>query len=126
MCAFLLLKADDLSQPFFSAFKFARLTRADFRSKRQASFQKPCQRKSRTRYVIALASNSDFKIAAPTQSRSHRRRRRIPGIQSVDRFRHDKTARQRQIEATDYQVDQLVYELYGLNEEEIKIVEGGE
>jgi hypothetical protein len=34
-----------------------------------------------------------------------------------------KTALQRQIEATDHQVDQLVYELYGLTEEEIKIVE---
>ena len=36
---------------------------------------------------------------------------------------HDKTALQRQIEATDKQIDQLVYELYGLSEEEIKIVE---
>jgi len=38
---------------------------------------------------------------------------------------HDKTLLQRQIEATDKQIDQLVYELYGLTEEEIKIVEGG-
>jgi len=38
---------------------------------------------------------------------------------------HDKTALQRQIEATDKQIDLLVYELYGLSEEEIKIVEGG-
>ena len=30
---------------------------------------------------------------------------------------------QREIEATDRQIDQLVYELYGLTEEEIKIVE---
>jgi len=30
---------------------------------------------------------------------------------------------QRQIEATDGQIDALVYELYGLTEEEIKIVE---
>ena len=36
---------------------------------------------------------------------------------------HDKTAIQRQIDATDRQIDQLVYELYGLTEEEIKIVE---
>ncbi|RIK62042.1 restriction endonuclease subunit M, partial [candidate division KSB1 bacterium] len=35
---------------------------------------------------------------------------------------HDKTALQRQIEATDKQIDQLVYELYGLSEEEIKII----
>lgn len=29
---------------------------------------------------------------------------------------------QRQIEATDRQIDSLVYEIYGLTEEEIKIV----
>jgi hypothetical protein len=32
---------------------------------------------------------------------------------------------QREIEATDKQIDKLVYELYGLTEEEIKIVEDG-
>ena len=37
---------------------------------------------------------------------------------------HEQTALQRQIEATDEQIDALVYELYGLTEEEIKIVEG--
>ena len=36
---------------------------------------------------------------------------------------HDKIALQRQIEATDRQIDALVYELYGLTEEEIEIVE---
>ena len=36
----------------------------------------------------------------------------------------DQTLLQRQIEATDKQIDKLVYELYGLTEEEIKIVEG--
>ena len=35
----------------------------------------------------------------------------------------DKTAIQRQIEITDRQIDNLVYELYGLTDEEIKIVE---
>jgi adenine-specific DNA-methyltransferase len=39
---------------------------------------------------------------------------------------HEKTALHRQIDATDEQIDQLVYELYGLTEEEIKIVEGAE
>jgi len=38
---------------------------------------------------------------------------------------NDKTKLQREIEATDRQIDQLVYELYGLTEEEIKIVEQG-
>ena len=36
---------------------------------------------------------------------------------------HQKTLLQRQIEATDRQIDQLVYELYDLTEDEIKIVE---
>jgi hypothetical protein len=35
----------------------------------------------------------------------------------------EKTVIQRQIDATDKQIDSLVYELYGLTEEEIKIVE---
>lgn len=37
---------------------------------------------------------------------------------------YEKTSLQRQIEATDKQIDKLVYELYGLTEEEIRIVEG--
>ena len=37
---------------------------------------------------------------------------------------HEQTGLQRQIEAIDGQIDALVYELYGLTEEEIKIVEG--
>ena len=37
--------------------------------------------------------------------------------------RHDKTTLQRQIDATDTQIDRLVYDLYGLTDEEIKIVE---
>jgi len=44
---------------------------------------------------------------------------------------HAKTPReqesiQRQIAATDKQIDQIAYESYGLTEEEIRIVEGGE
>jgi predicted nucleic acid-binding Zn-ribbon protein len=36
----------------------------------------------------------------------------------------EKTILQRQLDTVDRQIDQLVYELYGLTEEEIKIVEG--
>ncbi len=36
---------------------------------------------------------------------------------------HDKTVLQAQIDATDRQIDRLVYDLYGLTEEEIRIVE---
>ena len=39
---------------------------------------------------------------------------------------HYKTLLQRQITATDKQIDKLVYELYGLSDEEIGIVEGAE
>ncbi len=35
----------------------------------------------------------------------------------------EKEMLQRQIDATDQQIDKLVYELYGLTDEEIKIVE---
>jgi len=38
----------------------------------------------------------------------------------------DKERLQRQIDATDREIDQLVYDLYGLTEEEIAIVEGSE
>jgi len=38
----------------------------------------------------------------------------------------EKTFLQRQIEATDQQIDALVYELYGLTEEEIRVVGGKE
>jgi hypothetical protein len=40
------------------------------------------------------------------------------------RLPQDKEMIQRQIQATDAQIDRLVYELYELTEEEIKIVEG--
>jgi len=36
----------------------------------------------------------------------------------------EKTLIQRQIDATDRQIDRLVYDLYGLTEAEIAIVEG--
>ena len=38
---------------------------------------------------------------------------------------HEQESLRRTIEATDAQVDALVYELYGLTEDEIRIVEGG-
>ena len=45
---------------------------------------------------------------------------------SKARTADDKTLIQRQIDATDRQIDRLVYELYGLTEAEIAIVEGAE
>ena len=42
---------------------------------------------------------------------------------SEARISYEQTLLQRQIKAIDKQIDKLVYELYGLTEEEIKIVE---
>ena len=42
---------------------------------------------------------------------------------AASRLDHEQTALQRQIDETDKQIDDLVYELYGLTDEEIKIVE---
>ena len=44
-----------------------------------------------------------------------------PGFSASPR---EQEMRQRQIEITDAAIDRLVYRLYGLTEEEIKIVEG--
>jgi len=44
---------------------------------------------------------------------------------AVAKTGHDKTMLQRQIAATDRQIDRLVYKLYDLTDEEIKIVEEG-
>jgi hypothetical protein len=41
------------------------------------------------------------------------------------RTSHEQTLLKRQIKATDDQIDQLVYELYGLTEEEVRIVKAG-
>ncbi|MEE9614156.1 MAG: hypothetical protein V3W31_04260 [Thermodesulfobacteriota bacterium] len=38
---------------------------------------------------------------------------------------HEREMIERQIKATDNSIDKLVYELYGLTEEEIRVVEGG-
>ncbi|MCK4600241.1 hypothetical protein KAU37_10565 [Candidatus Bipolaricaulota bacterium] len=43
----------------------------------------------------------------------------------IDPSVHAKSLIQRQIDATDRQIDQLVYELYGLTDGEIRIVEEG-
>ena len=44
-------------------------------------------------------------------------------IVSAEKTTHTKTAIQRQIGVTDRQIDNLVYELYELSDDEIRIVE---
>jgi type II restriction/modification system DNA methylase subunit YeeA len=46
--------------------------------------------------------------------------KKITGVKNPE----EKTRIQRQINSTDEQIDKLVYELYGLTDEEIRIVEG--
>jgi hypothetical protein len=41
------------------------------------------------------------------------------------RMDRDKELYERQIKIVDTQIDRLVYDLYGLAEEEVKVVEGG-
>ena len=43
---------------------------------------------------------------------------------TMARTEHDKSVLKRQVDATDRQIDRLVYELYGLTDEEINIAEG--
>ena len=42
------------------------------------------------------------------------------------RTAQEKEALQRMIVSTDRQIDELVYELYGLTKDEIRVVEGGD
>ena len=47
-------------------------------------------------------------------------------LRSSAKTASDKAAIERQIAATDRQIDALVYELYGLTREKVRIVEGTE
>ena len=42
---------------------------------------------------------------------------------AITKTTHERTALQRQIEATDGEIDRFVYEMYGLSDKEIHIVE---
>ena len=42
----------------------------------------------------------------------------------LDEKAHEKAPLQREMDATDRQIDRLVYDLYWLTEEEVRIVEG--
>jgi hypothetical protein len=47
----------------------------------------------------------------------------LNGRSSSVKTTHERMALERQLGATDLEIDRLVYELYGLSEEEIRIVE---
>ncbi|MCK4392647.1 Eco57I restriction-modification methylase domain-containing protein, partial [Candidatus Bipolaricaulota bacterium] len=66
---------------------------------------------------IAVGDGSDLTELVEAMLKLHKQL-------AVVKTSHEKTMIQRQIDATDKQIDQLVYELYGLTDEEIRIVEG--
>jgi len=47
--------------------------------------------------------------------------KKLPSVKTP----HERELLERRIKITDNQIDRLVYELYALTEEEIKVVEGG-
>jgi hypothetical protein len=86
-----------------------------------------------------LAANKQFLVQLPIRTldslKARERSRHDRMVNLVERMldlhkklpqaktTHQKTVLQREIDDTDNQIDQLVYELYGLTEEEIKVVE---
>ena len=62
-------------------------------------------------------SNLNFTTKAP------RHKELRAAFARLHKSAHEQTALQRQIEAVDAQIDRLVYELYGLTDDEIEIVE---
>ena len=71
---------------------------------------------------IDFDSSGDRKVHDRLATLARRQEHAWRGLAAA-RTAHEKTALQRQIDATDREIDQLVYELYGLTDEEIKIVE---
>ena len=60
------------------------------------------------------------KSAQITHTKARRAHKDLPKAKTP----HEQESIQRQLAATDRQIDMLVYELYGLTDDEIRIVEG--
>ncbi|MEK6765234.1 MAG: N-6 DNA methylase [Planctomycetota bacterium] len=80
---------------------------------------------------IMIRDIQQFPIPIPLKSMQENLSEKVDSIISMYRqlgkskLLQQKTVLTRQIEATDRQIDELVYELYDLTEEEVKIVESG-
>jgi hypothetical protein len=74
---------------------------------------------ARAPLVDARAPLADAQVPLADARGSVQRGKATPGVYLINRS----AVSQRQIDATDRQIDQLVYELYELTDEEIKIVE---
>ena len=79
---------------------------------------------------IALDTSATFPIPKSSKARHDKMVKLVERMLELNReLQHaktpDETTRfERQIKTTDKKIDKLVYELYGLTEDEIKIVEG--
>ena len=69
-----------------------------------------------------IANTNDKLVKKKLENHSNEMLRLNAAIEKI-KTPTERTAIERQIQATDAQIDQLVYQLYGLTEEEIKIVE---
>ena len=79
---------------------------------------------------IMIRDILQFAVPIPTKSNHDRMNALVDQMLSLHKqlaatkSSHDRAFLERQIEQTDLKIDRLVYELYGLSEEEIAIVEG--
>ncbi len=78
--------------------------------------------------VIKNLREFPFPNIVPTETLSNCAqivRKRLALAKSLARIKtaHERTALTRQIEATDREIDAIVYELYGLSDQEIRLVE---
>ncbi len=71
--------------------------------------------------VLRWLNNSGL---LPTRAKTALRRNHLVSSRKLQdtKLEHEKTLLSRQVEATDAAIDKLVYELYGLTEEEIEVV----
>ncbi len=77
----------------------------------------------RAQYVDPFPIPSTIQDVPPRLGFLVQQMHRLQKLSTRTKLAHEVTALQRQIRATDHEIDQLVYELYGLTDDEIRIVE---
>jgi len=82
-------------------------------------------RASRRPEQIGKKPNTESRQSIPLELRAKTAMLDLHKQLAAAKMPHGRTAIQRQIDATDRRIDELVYELYGLRDEEIAIVEAG-
>ena len=87
---------------------------------REATLQAEMMIKFKNGSTWQMAGSDRYKTCVTRRTRSWRMPRRL---MTCGRLAARQTALQRQIDATDRRIDRLVYQLYGLSDDEIRIVE---